>query len=57
MKTILAVVALLSLATLGIAAGFGPYRICQGFVDLVGDKLEWRARSLAGKQAVKEDVR
>jgi hypothetical protein len=52
MKTILAVVALLSLATLGIAAGFGPYRICQGFVDLVGDKLEWRARSLAGKQAV-----
>jgi len=52
MRTALPLVVLLALATLSIAAGFGPYRICQGFVDLVGDKLEWRARSLAGKQGV-----
>jgi len=52
MKTVLALVALLVLVTVSIAAGFGPYRICQAFVDLVGDKLEWRARSLAGKQGV-----
>jgi hypothetical protein len=52
MKTVLVLVVLLSLATLSIAAGFGPYRICQALVDLVGDKLEWRSRSLAGKEAV-----
>lgn len=52
MRTALALVVLLALATLSIAAGYGPYRLCQGFVDLVGDKLEWRASSLAGSQGV-----
>ena len=52
MRTALPLVVLLALAALSVAAGFGPYHICQGFVDLVGDKLEWRARSLAGKQGV-----
>jgi hypothetical protein len=52
MKAGLAVVTLLLVALLSLAAGFGPYRLCQGLVDLVGDKLEWRARSLAGPQGV-----
>ena len=52
MKAGLAVVTLLLVALLSLAAGFGPYRLCQGLVDLVGDKLEWRARSLAGAQSV-----
>jgi hypothetical protein len=52
MRTALLLVILFVLAILSRAAGFGPYRLCQGFVDLVGDKLEWRSRSIAGKQGV-----
>jgi len=52
MRTALALVVLFALAILSLAAGYGPYRICQSFVDLVGDKLEWRTRSLAGEQGV-----
>jgi hypothetical protein len=55
MKTALAFVALLTAAMLSLAAGYGPYHLCQGFVDLVGDKLAWRARSLAGPQGVNCD--
>jgi hypothetical protein len=50
MRTSLALVALLALATLSIAVGFGPYRLCQAFVDLVGDRLDRRASLLAGPQ-------
>ena len=52
MKAGLTVIALLAVAVLSLSAGFGPYRLCQGFVDLVGDKLEWRASSLAGSEGV-----
>jgi hypothetical protein len=52
MKTGLVLFAFLILAIMSLASGFGPYRLCQGFVDLVGDKLDWRARSLAGKEGV-----
>lgn len=52
MKTCLVLFAFLILAIISLASGFGPYRLCQAFVDLVGDKLEWKARSLAGKEGV-----
>jgi hypothetical protein len=52
MRTALALVVLIALAALSVAAGYGPYRLCEGFVDLVGDKLERRASSLAGSQGV-----
>ena len=52
MKAALAFVALSTAVILTLAAGYGPYRLCQGLVELVGDKLEWRARSLAGPEGV-----
>jgi hypothetical protein len=52
MKRTVAPGAVLSLIIISLSAGFGPYRLCQGFVDLVGDKLEWRSRHLAGPKGV-----
>lgn len=52
MRAALVLLVVLALVNLCLAAGFGPHYLCQGFVDLVGDKLEWHTRSLAGKQAV-----
>ena len=52
MKLALALLSLSALAVLSLATGFGPYHLCQGFVDLVGDKLEWRSRALAGSVEV-----
>src|SRR6266404_4536623 len=37
---------------LALAGGFGPYILCEGFVRLVGDSLEWKARSVAGSTAI-----
>ena len=52
MRVVLALVVVLALAVLGLAAGVGPYRLCQGLVDFIGDKLERQSRTLAGPRAV-----
>src|SRR5215470_9596798 len=49
-RLVLAAVSILVLVIL--SSGLGPYRLCQSFVDLVGDKLEWQSRSIAGSGAL-----
>lgn len=48
----LTVVAGLALIALGLAASVGPYPLRRALIQLVGDKLEWKSRSLAGPHAV-----
>jgi len=50
-------ISLILLAAVGLivailAAGYGPYRFVQVFVDLVGDNLEWQSRQIAWRSAV-----
>ena len=52
MRAAVVIAVLLLLAILALADGHGPYLARQAFVDAIGDKLDWKSRSLAGPDAV-----